>query len=108
MLIDEGRVNLWKRFKKVSNRDSLLGNLIQLDKFIDFQYFLLVFLLFWEYAWQICVLQVCDIMIHRYLELPPVSKSLEILLDHLGCLYKFHGKYFSNSIIYSVYVEYST
>lgn len=31
-------------------------------------------------------------MIHRYLELPPVTKSLETLLDHLGCLYKFHGE----------------
>lgn len=38
-------------------------------------------------------------MIHRYLELPPVSKSLEILLDHLGCLYKFHGKIFYYMII---------
>jgi len=37
-----------------------------------------------------CV-QVFDIVIHRYLELPPVTKSLETLLDHLGCLYKFHG-----------------
>lgn len=35
--------------------------------------------------------QVFDIVIHRYLELPPVTKSLETLLDHLGCLYKFHG-----------------
>jgi len=34
---------------------------------------------------------VFDIVIHRYLELPPVTKSLETLLEHLGCLYKFHG-----------------
>ncbi|XP_033644723.1 mediator of RNA polymerase II transcription subunit 23-like [Asterias rubens] len=33
---------------------------------------------------------VFDILIHRFLELPPASKSLEILLDHLGGLYKFH------------------
>ena len=37
--------------------------------------------------------QVFDIVIHRYLELPPVAKSLETLLDHLGGLYKFHGKF---------------
>ncbi|KAG7254651.1 hypothetical protein CRUP_024274 [Coryphaenoides rupestris] len=30
-------------------------------------------------------------VIHRFLELIPVSKSLETLLDHLGGLYKFHG-----------------
>ncbi|XP_022090298.1 mediator of RNA polymerase II transcription subunit 23-like isoform X2 [Acanthaster planci] len=33
---------------------------------------------------------VFDILIHRFLELPPSSKSLEVLLDHLGGLYKFH------------------
>ena len=35
--------------------------------------------------------QVFDIVIQRFLELSPVYKSLESLLDHLGCLYKFHG-----------------
>lgn len=35
-----------------------------------------------------------DIVIHRFLEVPmnSVNKTLEVILDHLGCLYKFHGK----------------
>lgn len=37
-------------------------------------------------------LPVFDILIHRFLELPPVSKSLETLLDHLGNLFKFHDR----------------
>ena len=41
-------------------------------------------------------------MIHRFLELPAVLNSLEILLDHLGGLYKFHGqKLIKNSIVRS-------
>lgn len=37
-------------------------------------------------------LPVLDIVVHRHLEVPihAIDKSLEILLDHLGCLYKFH------------------
>uniref|UniRef100_A0A1B6D9V1 Mediator of RNA polymerase II transcription subunit 23 n=1 Tax=Clastoptera arizonana TaxID=38151 RepID=A0A1B6D9V1_9HEMI len=60
------------------------------------------------YFGNVCLrfLPVCDIMIHRNLELspvPPVTKSLEILLDHLGCLYKFHDRpvtYLYNTLHY--------
>ncbi|XP_033121340.1 mediator of RNA polymerase II transcription subunit 23-like [Anneissia japonica] len=48
-------------------------------------------------------LTVFDIVIHRFLELPPVSKSLETLLDHLGSLYKFHDRpitYLYNTLHY--------
>ena len=47
------------------------------------------------YFGNVCLrfLPVFDIVIHRFLELLPVSKSLETLLDHLGGLYKFHGKF---------------
>ncbi|XP_071964997.1 mediator of RNA polymerase II transcription subunit 23-like [Antedon mediterranea] len=48
-------------------------------------------------------LTVFDIVIHRFLELPPVSKSLETLLDHLGSLYKFHARpitYLYNTLHY--------
>ncbi|XP_077861463.1 mediator of RNA polymerase II transcription subunit 23-like, partial [Saccoglossus kowalevskii] len=47
------------------------------------------------YFGNVCLrfLPVFDIVIHRFLELPPVTKSLETILDHLGGLYKFHGKY---------------
>lgn len=46
------------------------------------------------YFGNICLrfLPVFDIVIHRFLELPPVSKSLENLLEHLGTLYKFHDR----------------
>ncbi|KAH1002628.1 hypothetical protein HUJ04_008697 [Dendroctonus ponderosae] len=37
-------------------------------------------------------LPVLDIVVHRYLELYPVQKSLENLLDHVGCLFKFHDR----------------
>lgn len=48
------------------------------------------------YFGNVCLrfLPVLDIVVHRYLEISQVSNSLEILLDHLGCLYRFHGKYF--------------
>ena len=39
----------------------------------------------------------------RFLELPQVQKSLETLLDHLGCLYKFHDRpmtYLYNTLHY--------
>lgn len=47
------------------------------------------------YFGNVCLrfLPVFDIVIHRFLELLPVSKSLETLLDHLGGLYKFHGEF---------------
>lgn len=48
-------------------------------------------------------LPVFDIVIHRYLEITAVRKSLEILLDHLGCLYKFHDRpvtYLYNTLHY--------
>uniref|UniRef100_A0A8C2FL38 Mediator of RNA polymerase II transcription subunit 23 n=1 Tax=Cyprinus carpio TaxID=7962 RepID=A0A8C2FL38_CYPCA len=48
-------------------------------------------------------LPVFDIVIHRFLELLPVSKSLETLLDHLGGLYKFHARpvtYLYNTLHY--------
>lgn len=39
-------------------------------------------------------LPVLDIVIHRFLEVPiqSVNKSLESILSHLGCLYKFHDR----------------
>jgi hypothetical protein len=39
----------------------------------------------------------------RFLELPPVSKSLETLIDHMGVLYKFHDRpisYLYNTLHY--------
>ena len=47
-------------------------------------------ILLFLYSYVLCF-QVFDIVIQRFLELSPVYKSLESLLDHLGCLYKFHG-----------------
>lgn len=46
------------------------------------------------YFGNVCLrfLPVFDIVIHRFLELPPVIKSLETLLEHLGGLYKFHDR----------------
>ena len=41
--------------------------------------------------------------IFRFLELPPVSKSLETLIDHMGVLYKFHDRpisYLYNTLHY--------
>ncbi|KAJ4431363.1 Mediator of RNA polymerase II transcription subunit 23 [Periplaneta americana] len=57
------------------------------------------------YFGNVCLrfLPVFDIVIHRYLELPPVTKSLETLLEHLGCLYKFHDRpvtYLYNTLHY--------
>ncbi|KAJ8033690.1 Mediator of RNA polymerase II transcription subunit 23 [Holothuria leucospilota] len=48
-------------------------------------------------------LPVFDILIHRFIELPPVSKSLETLLEHLGNLFKFHDRpvtYLYNTLHY--------
>ena len=46
------------------------------------------------YFGNVCLrfIPVFDIVVHRFLELPQVQKSLETLLDHLGCLYKFHDR----------------
>ncbi|EDO29542.1 predicted protein, partial [Nematostella vectensis] len=57
------------------------------------------------YFGNVCLrfLPVFDIVIHRFLELPPVFKSLESLLDHLGSLYKFHDRpvtYLYNTLHY--------
>ncbi|XP_020892514.2 mediator of RNA polymerase II transcription subunit 23 [Exaiptasia diaphana] len=57
------------------------------------------------YFGNVCLrfLPVFDIVIHRFLELPPVFKSLESLLDHLGSLYKFHARpvtYLYNTLHY--------
>nr|CAI5826621.1 unnamed protein product [Callosobruchus analis] len=48
-------------------------------------------------------LPVFDIVVHRFLEIPQVTKSLEIILEHLGCLYKFHDRpvtYLYNTLHY--------
>ena len=46
------------------------------------------------YFGNVCLrfLPVFDITIHRFTEIPPVTKSLETILEHLGCLYKFHDR----------------
>ncbi|XP_055939318.1 mediator of RNA polymerase II transcription subunit 23-like isoform X2 [Argiope bruennichi] len=57
------------------------------------------------YFGNVCLrfLPVMDIVIHRFLELPTVSISVEGLLDTLGCLYKFHDRpltYLYNTLHY--------
>lgn len=60
------------------------------------------------YFGNVCLrfLPVMDIVIHRYLEvsvMPAVLKSLEVLLEHLGMLYKFHDRpiiYLYNTLHY--------
>ncbi|XP_059485779.1 mediator of RNA polymerase II transcription subunit 23 isoform X2 [Neocloeon triangulifer] len=57
------------------------------------------------YFGNVCLrfLPVFDIVIHRFLEIPPIIKSLETLLEHLGCLYKFHDRpisYLYNTLHY--------
>lgn len=57
------------------------------------------------YFGNVCLrfLPVFDIVVHRFLEIPKVAKSLEILLEHLGCLYKFHDRpvtYLYNTLHY--------
>lgn len=58
------------------------------------------------YFGNVCLrfLPVLDIVIHRFLEVPinAVNKTLEIILEHLGCLYKFHGNYFDLTIFGSI------
>lgn len=54
------------------------------------------------YFGNVCLrfLPVLDIVIHRFLEVPmkTVNKTLETILNHFGCLYKFHGKLEKNFI----------
>ncbi|XP_008216793.1 mediator of RNA polymerase II transcription subunit 23 isoform X2 [Nasonia vitripennis] len=57
------------------------------------------------YFGNVCLrfLPVLDIVMHRYLEIPQVTKSLEVLLEHLGCLYRFHDRpvtYLYNTLHY--------
>nr|XP_029709787.1 mediator of RNA polymerase II transcription subunit 23 [Aedes albopictus] len=58
------------------------------------------------YFGNVCLrfLPVLDITIHRYLEVPAtMSKTLDVLLDHLGPLYKFHDRpitYLYNTLHY--------
>ncbi|KAH6922410.1 hypothetical protein HPB50_013523 [Hyalomma asiaticum] len=58
------------------------------------------------YFGNICLrfIPVMDIVIHRFLELYPVATiSVESILDHLGCLYKFHDRpltYLYNTLHY--------
>lgn len=57
------------------------------------------------YFGNVCLrfLPVFDIVVHRFLEIHQVTKSLEILLEHLGCLYKFHDRpvtYLFNTLHY--------
>lgn len=46
-------------------------------------------------------LPVLDIVIHRFIEIPnkKVHSTLEVILEHLGCLYKFHGNYICNTAL---------
>lgn len=37
------------------------------------------------------MLQVFDVMIHRLLEVDKMQKTLDAILEQVGCLYKFHG-----------------
>ncbi|XP_065086456.1 mediator of RNA polymerase II transcription subunit 23 [Ochlerotatus camptorhynchus] len=58
------------------------------------------------YFGNVCLrfLPVLDITIHRYLEVPAaMSKTLDVLLEHLGPLYKFHDRpitYLYNTLHY--------
>ncbi|XP_044767025.1 mediator of RNA polymerase II transcription subunit 23 [Coccinella septempunctata] len=57
------------------------------------------------YFGNVCLrfLPVFDIVVHRFLEIIPVKKSLEIILEHIGCLYKFHDRpmtYLYNTLHY--------
>ena len=57
------------------------------------------------YFGNVCLrfLPVLDILIHRLIEMPPVEKFLEGILDNLGGLYKFHDRpitYLYNTLHY--------
>jgi len=57
------------------------------------------------YYGNVCLrfIPVFDVVVHRFLELAPVQKSLETMFGHLGCLYKFHDKpitYLYNTLHY--------
>ncbi len=58
-----------------------------------------------SYFANVCLrfIPVFDIVVHRFLELPALSKSLETLMDHIGVFYKFHQKpvtYLYNTLHY--------
>uniref|UniRef100_A0A182MU65 Mediator of RNA polymerase II transcription subunit 23 n=1 Tax=Anopheles culicifacies TaxID=139723 RepID=A0A182MU65_9DIPT len=58
------------------------------------------------YFGNVCLrfLPVLDIIVHRFLEVPTqLSKTLDVILDHLGSLYKFHDRpitYLYNTLHY--------
>ncbi|KAK3781044.1 hypothetical protein RRG08_046348 [Elysia crispata] len=57
------------------------------------------------YFGNVCLrfIPVLDIIIHRFLELGQMQKSLEIILEHIGGLYKFHDHpitYLYNTLFY--------
>lgn len=57
------------------------------------------------YFGNVCLrfIPVFDIVVHRFLELPSILKSLETLIDHVGVLYKFHDRpitYLYNTLHY--------
>ncbi|KAK7100374.1 mediator of RNA polymerase II transcription subunit 23-like isoform X2 [Littorina saxatilis] len=57
------------------------------------------------YFGNVCLrfIPVFDVMIHRLLEQPPVQKIMDAILDHIGCLYKFHDHpvtYLYNTLFY--------
>lgn len=57
------------------------------------------------YYGNVCLrfIPVFDVVVHRFIELTPVQKSLETMFGHLGCLYKFHDKpitYLYNTLHY--------
>lgn len=47
-------------------------------------------------------LPVLDVVIHRFIELPiqHVHQILEVILDHLSILYKFHGNIINKKYVY--------
>eukprot|EP00088_Acartia_fossae_P046262 TRINITY_DN4995_c0_g1_i10.p1 TRINITY_DN4995_c0_g1~~TRINITY_DN4995_c0_g1_i10.p1 ORF type:complete len:863 (-),score=187.80 TRINITY_DN4995_c0_g1_i10:454-2823(-) len=60
------------------------------------------------YYGNVCLrfLPVFDVVVHRYIEMPAVQKSLETMFTHLGCLYKFHDK--PITYLYNTFYYYET
>lgn len=59
------------------------------------------------YFGNVCLrfIPVLDIIVHRFIEYSPpqMNKTLEVLLDNIGCLYKFHERpitYLYNTLFY--------
>ncbi|PVD23184.1 hypothetical protein C0Q70_16447 [Pomacea canaliculata] len=57
------------------------------------------------YFGNVCLrfIPVFDVMIHRFLETPTVQKVFDMVLEHIGCLYKFHDHpitYLYNTLFY--------